>query len=113
GARSWVPRSGTASRRCSRSPSAASGGAADMSGDAESRATELRCIECGAVYPLDYRLECARCAGLLELQYDWDSLAKAGPALFGGSGLWRYAPVLPIADPSHRVTLGEGPSPLL
>ncbi|MBI4247428.1 MAG: threonine synthase, partial [Candidatus Rokubacteria bacterium] len=27
--------------------------------------------------------------------------------------LWRYAPVLPIADPAHRVTLGEGGTPLL
>jgi threonine synthase len=78
-----------------------------------SHATGLRCIECRASYPLDYRLQCARCAGLLELTYDWDALAKAGPALFTGGGLWRYAPVLPIADPAHRVTLGEGQSPLL
>jgi threonine synthase len=79
----------------------------------ESRATGLRCIDCGAVYPLVYQLQCARCAGLLELQYDWESLRKAGPAVFDGHGLWRYAAVLPIADPAHRVSLGEGQSPLL
>ena len=79
----------------------------------KSHATALRCIQCGTSYPLEYRLECGRCAGLLELQYDWDVLAKAGPAVFTGGGLWRYAPVLPIADPAHRVTLGEGQSPLL
>jgi threonine synthase len=78
-----------------------------------SRATGLRCIGCGAGFTLDYRLECDRCAGLLELQYDWDALAKAGRGAFTGGGLWRYAPVLPIADPAHRVTLGEGQSPLL
>jgi len=78
-----------------------------------SHATALRCIECAASYPLEYRLQCARCAGLLELQYDWDALVKTGPAVFTGPGLWRYAPVLPIADPAHRVTLGEGQSPLL
>ena len=78
-----------------------------------SLATGLRCIHCGASFPLTYQLQCARCAELLELQYDWDALAKAGPAIFTGGGLWRYAPVLPIADPSHRVTLGEGQSPLL
>jgi threonine synthase len=78
-----------------------------------SHATALRCIECAATFPLEYRLQCDRCAGLLELQYDWDALAKAGPAIFAGVGLWRYAPVLPIADPAHRVTLGEGQSPLL
>jgi len=78
-----------------------------------SLATGLRCIHCGASFPLTYQLQCARCAELLELQYDWDALAKAGPAIFTGGGLWRYAPVLPITDPAHRVTLGEGQSPLL
>ncbi len=58
-------------------------------------------------------LECAACRGLLELTYDWEALRQAGPAVFTGGGLWRYAPVLPIADPAHRVTLGEGQSPLL
>ena len=37
----------------------------------------------------------------------------AGPAAFAGTGLWRYAAMLPIADPAHRVTLGEGGTPLL
>jgi threonine synthase len=78
-----------------------------------SYATALRCIACGATHALDYRLECAACGGLLELQYDWEALRRAGPAIFTGHGLWRYAPVLPIADPAHRVTLGEGQSPLL
>ncbi|HET7876025.1 MAG TPA: pyridoxal-phosphate dependent enzyme, partial [Methylomirabilota bacterium] len=73
----------------------------------------LRCIDCGAAYPLEYVLECRKCGGLLELQYDRGALATAGPAAFTGPGLWRYAPVLPIADPAHRVTLGEGQSPLL
>jgi threonine synthase len=78
-----------------------------------SYATGLRCIDCGMDHPLRYELSCARCAGLLELQYDWATVQQAGPALLNGNGLWRYAAVLPIADPSHRVTLGEGQSPLL
>ena len=73
----------------------------------------LTCVDCGATYPLTYRLECAGCHGLLELVYDLETLARHGPALFEGHGLWRYAPVLPIADPAHRVTLGEGQTPLL
>jgi len=40
----------------------------------ESLARELRCIDCGAGYPLSYRLECASCRGLLELRYDADRL---------------------------------------
>ena len=79
----------------------------------ESFASELRCIDCGSRVPLDYVLECAACGGLLELRYDESALARHGPGLFAGAGLWRYAPVLPIADPAHRVTLGEGQSPLL
>ncbi|MEK6666529.1 MAG: pyridoxal-phosphate dependent enzyme, partial [candidate division NC10 bacterium] len=79
----------------------------------ESLATGLRCIECEAAYPLAYRLECDKCRGLLELTYDLESLGQRGPEVFKGSGLWRYAPVLPIARPEHRVTLGEGQSPLL
>ena len=79
----------------------------------DSLAQNLTCIDCGAAYPLTYRLECAACHGLLELRYDVGRLRAAGPALLSGSGLWRYAPVLPIADPAHRVTLGEGGTPLL
>jgi threonine synthase len=80
---------------------------------AESLATSLRCIDCGAEHPLGYRLACSRCAGLLELTYDLDRLGRAGPGALAGGGLWRYAPVLPIADPAHRITLGEGQSPLI
>jgi threonine synthase len=79
----------------------------------ESLAQSLVCIDCGASHTLGYRLECERCRGLLELRYDVARIAGAGPASFSGTGLWRYAPVLPIADPAHRVTLGEGSTPLL
>ena len=79
----------------------------------DSLAEHLTCIDCGAVYPLGYRLECETCHGLLELRYDIARMRAAGPALLVGSGLWRYAPVLPIPDPAHRVTLGEGGTPLL
>ncbi|HEU4371371.1 MAG TPA: pyridoxal-phosphate dependent enzyme [Methylomirabilota bacterium] len=79
----------------------------------ESLARDLVCIDCGSAYALGYRLECERCRGLLELRYDLDPARREGPGLLRGGGLWRYAPMLPIADPAHRVTLGEGGSPLL
>jgi len=79
----------------------------------DSLARHLACIDCGAVHPLGYRLQCEKCRGLLELIYDLDRLRRDGPALLRGTGLWRYAAVLPIADPAHRVTLGEGGTPLL
>jgi threonine synthase len=79
----------------------------------DSLAVGLRCIECGREHPLGYRLACEGCDGLLELRYDTATLRARGPAMLEGSGLWRYAPVLPIADRAHRVTLGEGQTPLL
>jgi threonine synthase len=78
-----------------------------------SLAQGLVCIDCGVAAPLDYRLECAKCRGLLELVYDLDRMRREGPGLLRGGGLWRYAPVLPIADPAHRLSLGEGNTPLL
>jgi len=78
-----------------------------------SLARDLTCIDCGAVHSLGYRLECEKCRGLLELSYDLEPLRRHGPEMLSGHGLWRYAPVLPIADPAHRVTLGEGGTPLL
>src|SRR5205814_7701713 len=72
-------------------------------------AVGLRCIDCGAELPLEYRLSCARCPGLLEPVYDLDPLGRLGPgAAFSGRGVWRYHPVLPITDPAHFVSLGEG-----
>ncbi|MGH7323814.1 MAG: pyridoxal-phosphate dependent enzyme [Candidatus Rokuibacteriota bacterium] len=79
----------------------------------ESLARHLACIDCGTAYPLGYRLECDACHGLLELRYDLAVLKRRGPAVLAGTGFWRYAAVLPIADPTHRVSLGEGSTPLL
>ena len=79
----------------------------------DSLATGLRCIDCDRAEPLGYTLQCPKCGGLLELVYDAATLQRLGTAAFTGGGLWRYASVLPIADPAHRVSLGEGQTPLL
>jgi threonine synthase len=77
-------------------------------------AVGLRCIACAAEYPLEYLLECRRCRGLLEPVYDLEPLRRLGPTgAFTRRGLWRYHPVLPIRDPAHFVSLGEGETPLL
>jgi threonine synthase len=74
----------------------------------------LRCIDCGGEQPLAYRLACPKCGGLLEAIYDLAPLRARGPgAAFAGRGLWRYHPVLPIRDPAHFVSLGEGATPLI
>jgi threonine synthase len=79
----------------------------------ESLARDLVCIDCGTAFPLTYRLQCARCDGLLEVRYDLDIMRRRGTALLAGRGLWRYAALLPVIDPSHRITLGEGETPYL
>jgi len=77
-------------------------------------AVGLRCIDCGTEYPLEYLLECRRCRGLLEPVYDLGPLRRLGPErAFTERGLWRYHAVLPIRDPVHFVSLGEGQTPLL
>jgi threonine synthase len=77
-------------------------------------AVALRCVDCGAEHPLEYLLACRQCRGLLEPAYDLEPLRRLGPAAaFTRRGLWRYHPVLPIRDPAHWVTLGEGETPLL
>ena len=79
----------------------------------DSLAVGLTCIECGREHALGYRLGCEACHGLLELRYDVETMRRRGPGLLEGHGLWRHAAVLPIVDPRHRVTLGEGATPLL
>jgi threonine synthase len=77
-------------------------------------AVGLRCIDCGAEHPLAYLLQCPRCRGLLEPAYDLAPLRRLGPGgAFTRRGLWRYHPVLPIRDPAHFISLGEGETPLL
>lgn len=79
-------------------------------------ATHLECTGTGE------SLACEALQGLsaagkpLFARYD---LASVAPAFRPGSlvgrraDLWRYAEVLPVRDPAHRLSLGEGWTPLL
>ena len=78
-----------------------------------SAATGLRCADCGATHALDYLLGCPDCGGVLVVAYDLDRLAGLRFQELRGPGIWRYAPLLPVADPAHFVSLGEGGTPLL
>ena len=81
-----------------------------------SHVSHLECSVCGR------RLEAGKvqtqceCGGPLLVRYDlekakatWsrDSLAKAPPTM------WRYAPLLPVQDSKHIVSLGEGLTPIM
>lgn len=54
--------------------------------------------------------------GLLKVRYDLDRIRQEvsiDDISRGPPSLWRYAPLLPIVDPTHAITLGEGLTPLL
>ena len=78
-----------------------------------SHVTGLRCRECGNTTPADARHVCDQCFGPLEVAYAPVAVTReeieAGPA-----SIWRYASLLPSgADPSVRVDLGAGWTPLV
>lgn len=79
--------------------------------------SHLECSRCGErLGPARWVGLCPRCHSPLLACYD---LAAAGRHLrredMAGreASLWRYAEVLPLAEPSARLTLGEGWTPLL
>ena len=59
---------------------------------------------------------CADCLGPLELEYDYAAIAReVQPAQFerGPASMWRYRPLLPLAEDTPVVDLGTGFTPLL
>ena len=85
-------------------------------------ATGLRCVHCGARYPLAPMYEgCPACAtenmaSGLTPDYDYAALGTAlgdGPLEEPGPGIWRYRRLLPVIDPAHEVSLGEGSTALV
>jgi len=74
----------------------------------------FECSKCGEkIKPDQPRNVCPRCAGPLYVRYDLAKLGKStsrDSIADGPSSMWRYAAVLPDAEP---VTLGEGLTPML
>src|SRR5207253_10019440 len=72
----------------------------------------LRCRACGALQPADERYVCADCYGPIEPEYDLASRSaqelrdeiESGPR-----SLWRYAPLLPVAEPVSHYAVGWTP----
>jgi threonine synthase len=75
----------------------------------------LRCRECGREYPLDPIHVCEFCFGPLEVDYDYEAIARdlsrekieAGPL-----SMWRYKPLLPVAS-DDVVDISAGFTPLI
>ena len=51
--------------------------------------------------------------GLVFVEYDLGQVAELGLGDGGGGGIWRWDALLPPTEAEHRVTLGEGMSPLV
>ncbi|MCO1597984.1 threonine synthase [Micromonospora sp. RHAY321] len=78
--------------------------------------THLDCPRCGREYAADEVQNLCECGSPLLAQYDLPAVAKAvTPERFPlrPADLWRYRELLPVADPRHITTLGEGWTPLL
>jgi threonine synthase len=79
--------------------------------------SHLICPECQGRFEAD-RLQtyCRDCQSPLLAVYDVQKLRQElTPDIVKGRqpGLWRWAELLPVRDPSNRLTLGEGDTPLL
>ena len=80
-------------------------------------ASHLECTRCGARHEAEVLQGLSPCCGKpLYPRYDLDALRGTfTPASLVGrrADLWRYEEVLPVRAAEHRITLGEGYTPLL
>jgi len=88
------------------------------------RIVGLKCLKCGAEYPLTKMFEgCPRCrtdkfASNLTVVYDYVVISKKiSKELFQkrsrSMGIWRFKELLPIENEEYMVTLQEGNTPLI
>ncbi len=80
----------------------------------DSALSHLECSACGRRHDADRLQNLCPCGGPLLARYALDAV-RTTPAELAARppGLWRWAELLPVRDPAHRVTLGEGDTPLL
>jgi threonine synthase len=79
-------------------------------------AIRLDCTKCDRSYEPNRVLNLCSCGAPLFARYDLERAAKdmrPGHLVLREPTLWRYDNVLPVDDPDHRLSLGEGFTPLL
>jgi threonine synthase len=88
-----------------------------MTGSVVAGASHLECTRCGERHDPARLLGVSPCcAAPLYARYDLPALRdRFRPAALRGrrADLWRYAEVLPVRQPSDRLSLGEGFTPLI
>ena len=79
--------------------------------------SHLECTVCGAVYPHEQLINVSPCCEkVLYARYDLDRIRSEvdrDRLAERPSGMWQFAELLPVEDPNHIVTLGEGGTPLM
>ncbi|MDM5091189.1 threonine synthase [Aeromonas bestiarum] len=78
--------------------------------------SHLRCSKTGEIHDADQPQQLSRAGAPLLASYDLEALKQAWrptDLLGRPASLWRYHELLPVRDPAHVVTLGEGFTPLL
>jgi threonine synthase len=78
--------------------------------------TDLECPRCGNRHDADRPQNLCSCGSPLLARYDLAAVrAAVEPATIATrrADLWRYRELLPVRDPAHIATLGEGWTPLL
>jgi threonine synthase len=81
----------------------------------DSAFTNLRCRSCGETYDETLtEFPCPNCDGILDPQYDYDSV-DITPADWESrsDSMWDYRELLPVTDPDALVSMGEGKTPLI
>jgi len=77
----------------------------------------LECAECGYRTPYVRPMTaCEHCGGQwLDARYDYDAVREKWPDALRERpfDMWRYQELLPLRKSAHRVTMGEGGTPLL
>jgi threonine synthase len=84
---------------------------------AKSTLSHLSCPECGKKFLADeIQSICTDCNSPIFAVYDLEAARKnvtKEELRLRVKGVWRWAELLPVRDPTFRITLGEGDSPLL
>lgn len=75
----------------------------------------LECIQCKEQYSPSVYYTCPKCANILDVKYDYDTIASRidlRKQSYQNRSLWRYSDLLPINDKKNIVSLNEGDTPL-
>lgn len=80
---------------------------------------KLKCLNCGKEYaPGSFSYKCSQCGGILEIQYDYNSVIKSGfkEKMLNCRhipNIWYFKELLPLENEKNIITLEEGNTPII